>query len=178
MFACRYGIQNKDFWNETLNPEEAWQYYNFGPSGMQNLTQVATLPLFLSKPHFLDGDSSLLAGVKGLNPVRSIHDTYLDIEPNTGALCRVHNRAQVAVCLAGCLTGTGTGPFQFILLCALLFPFTGVLSNEFDEPTRSQHHYCCSCRRALCLSLHAKFHMRQPGYPHDLSRLTLELEDV
>lgn len=96
LWVCdRYGIQAKDFWNTTLNPTEAWQYYNFAPSGMQNLTQVATLPLFLSKPHFLDGDSSLLASVQGLHPVRGIHDTYLDIEPNTGALCRVHNRAQV-----------------------------------------------------------------------------------
>jgi hypothetical protein len=111
---CRYGIQNKDFWNETLNPEEAWQYYNFGPSGMQNLTQVATLPLFLSKPHFLDGDSSLLAGVKGLHPVRSIHDTYLDIEPNTGALCRVHNRAQVRTSIQ-----TQHRFYALLLLCHL-----------------------------------------------------------
>ena len=92
---CRYGVQNKDSLNATENPSEAWQYNQFGPSGLQNLTTVATLPLFLSKPHFLDADSSLLEAVVGLSPNREIHDTTLDIEPNTGALCRVSNRAQV-----------------------------------------------------------------------------------
>ncbi|CAE7750897.1 unnamed protein product [Symbiodinium microadriaticum] len=91
----RYGVQNKDSENSTMNPTEGWQYYNFAPSGMQNVTQVATLPLFISKPHFLDGDPSLAGSVKGLSPTREIHDTYIDIEPNTGALCRVHNRVQV-----------------------------------------------------------------------------------
>lgn len=92
---CRYGVQNKDSQNATMNPEEGWQYYNFAPSGMQNLTQVATLPLFISKPHFLDADPVLVASLNGLSPNEEIHDTYIDIEPNTGALCRVHNRVQV-----------------------------------------------------------------------------------
>jgi hypothetical protein len=91
----RYGVQNKDSQNATMNPSEGWQYYNNAPSGMQNLTIVATLPLFISKPHFLDADPSLVASVVGLSPNRAIHDTYLDIEPNTGAMCRVHNRVQL-----------------------------------------------------------------------------------
>lgn len=91
----RYGVQNKDSQNATENPTEGWQYYNYAPSGMQNLTVVATLPLFISKPHFLDADPSLVSSVVGLSPNRAIHDTYVDIEPNTGALCRVHNRVQV-----------------------------------------------------------------------------------
>jgi hypothetical protein len=91
----RYGVQTKDSQNTTLNPTEAWQYYNNAPSGMQNLTIVATTPFFISKPHFLDADPSLVAAVTGLSPNRAIHDTYIDIEPNTGALCRVHNRVQV-----------------------------------------------------------------------------------
>lgn len=88
-------MQNKDAENITQNPEEAWQYNQYGPSGLQNLTTLATLPFFISKPHFLDADPSLLAAVVGLSPNREIHDTTLDIEPNTGALCRVQNRAQV-----------------------------------------------------------------------------------
>jgi hypothetical protein len=93
--SLRYAVQNKDSENITQNPEEAWQYNQYGPYGLQNLTTVATLPFFLSKPHFLDADPALLAAVVGLSPNREIHDTTLDIEPNTGALCRVQNRAQV-----------------------------------------------------------------------------------
>jgi hypothetical protein len=91
----RYGVQNKDSQNATMNPSEGWQYYNYAPSGMQNLTTVATLPLFISKPHFLDADPVLAGSLKGLSPTKEIHDTYIDIEPNTGALCRIHNRVQV-----------------------------------------------------------------------------------
>jgi hypothetical protein len=94
-WRLRYSVQNKDAENITQNPSEAWQYNQYGPSGLQNLTTVATLPFFLSKPHFLDADPALVAAVVGLSPNRAIHDTTLDIEPNTGALCRVQNRAQV-----------------------------------------------------------------------------------
>ena len=91
----RYALQLKDLANETLNPEEAWQYNSYGPSGMENLTTVAGAPLFASKPHFLDGSTSLAASVIGMVPRREVHDTYLDIEPNTGALVRAHKRLQL-----------------------------------------------------------------------------------
>lgn len=85
----------KDLENSTLNPTEGWQYNNFAPSGMENLTTVAGAPLFASKPHFLDGDKSLAGSVVGMLPRREVHDTYLDIEPNTGELARAHKRLQL-----------------------------------------------------------------------------------
>ena len=39
------------------------------------------VPAFASKPHFLDGDPSLLQDVKGLHPNRTKHDIVVDIEP-------------------------------------------------------------------------------------------------
>jgi hypothetical protein len=92
----RYGLQLKDLQNATMNPTEAPQYYGFGPSGLENLTAATGTVLFASKPHFLDGDTILSASVAGLSPKREIHDTYLDIEPNTGSLARAHKRLQVA----------------------------------------------------------------------------------
>ena len=41
-------------------------------------------PVFASKPHFLDADESYLKNIIGLDPVRSLHDSYLDVEPITG----------------------------------------------------------------------------------------------
>jgi hypothetical protein len=90
----RYELQMKDLQNASMNPEGAW-YYNFAPSGMENLTAVGGLPLFVSKPHFLDGDSSLAGSVIGMSPKREAHDTFLDIEPNTGLLARAHKRLQI-----------------------------------------------------------------------------------
>ena len=37
--------------------------------------------VFASKPHFLDADPDYLKNVTGLHPNRSIHDSYLVIEP-------------------------------------------------------------------------------------------------
>jgi len=91
----RYGLQMKDLQNYTMNPSEAWQYYNYAPSGMENLTAATGTTMFVSKPHFLDGDSSLAASVVGMTPKREVHDTFLDIEPNTGALTRAHKRLQL-----------------------------------------------------------------------------------
>lgn len=91
----RYQLQLKDLQNVTENPEEAWQYFNFGPSGMENLTLAAGLPSFASKPHFLDGAAELQTAVLGVNARREIHDTFLDIEPNTGMLANVHKRLQL-----------------------------------------------------------------------------------
>jgi hypothetical protein len=91
----RYQLQLKDLQNVTDNPGEAWMYYNFAPSGMENLTQAAGLPSFASKPHFLDGAPILQTAIEGISPHREIHDTYLDIEPNTGMLANVHKRLQL-----------------------------------------------------------------------------------
>ena len=61
-------------------------FYANGPSGVLNLTAVfeENAPVFASKPHFLDADRSYVRNVVGMDPVRSLHDSYLDIEPITG----------------------------------------------------------------------------------------------
>jgi hypothetical protein len=95
----RYGLRYEDLLNATEYPENA-QYYQFGPTGLSNITTAAGLPMFLSKPHFLDGAYSLYNDVDGLKPDRQIHDTFIDIEPITGVLFRAHKRLQVATYVA------------------------------------------------------------------------------
>mmetsp|Transcript_28012 Transcript_28012/g.47086 ORF Transcript_28012/g.47086 Transcript_28012/m.47086 type:complete len:810 (-) Transcript_28012:345-2774(-) len=90
----RYDIQPKDMLNATLN-EENEQYYNFAPSGMENTTLAVGLPVFVSYPHFLYGDEQLAAAVEGLSPSPAEHDSYLDIEPQTGLLAGVAKKLQV-----------------------------------------------------------------------------------
>ena len=82
----RYELQEKDLQNSTLWPPAA-QWYNFAPSGMENMSYMG-VPSFVSKPHFLNGDSSLIAGVVGLDPKEEVHQTRLDIEPHTGLTAR------------------------------------------------------------------------------------------
>lgn len=90
----RFGIQYKDMLNASVNPENA-QYYSLGPSGLLNLTKADNLPVFVSFPHFYMADSRLVEAVEGLSPRKEIHETVVDVEPNTGALVRAKKRLQV-----------------------------------------------------------------------------------
>ena len=90
----RYKIQEKDLQNATMNPQSA-QYYQFGPSGMENVTQAAGMPTWVSKPHFFDGETELAAAIEGLSPNQISHDSYLDIEPMTGLFARAAKRLQL-----------------------------------------------------------------------------------
>lgn len=51
-------------------------------------------PIAASAPHFYNADP-MLAMAAGLKPQRELHETYLDIEPMTGAVMRAASRAQL-----------------------------------------------------------------------------------
>ena len=90
----RYKIQNKDLQNATLNKNAA-NYYQHGPSGLENISSAAGIPSWVSKPHFFDGEDKLAASVIGLSPNIVDHDSYLDIEPMTGLFARAAKRLQL-----------------------------------------------------------------------------------
>lgn len=76
--------------NELQNDTQDSGFNANGPSGVLNLTAVvpSNIPLFASKPHFLDADPAYLTNISGLSPDRDKHDSYLATEPLTGtALC-------------------------------------------------------------------------------------------
>jgi hypothetical protein len=57
----RYMLQPKDLLNSTMNPASA-QYFNFGPSGTENVTAATGLNAWVSQPHFYQASSIL--GIK------------------------------------------------------------------------------------------------------------------
>eukprot|EP00300_Choanocystis_sp_HF-7_P038730 c5599_g1_i2.p1 GENE.c5599_g1_i2~~c5599_g1_i2.p1 ORF type:complete len:490 (+),score=93.01 c5599_g1_i2:37-1506(+) len=91
----RYRLRGEDLKNATNNPGNA-DYYMLGPDGLMNFTSVAGLPLFVSKPHFLDSDPGLVSSVRGLNPSELVHDTYIDVENFTAIALRAAKRIQFA----------------------------------------------------------------------------------
>ena len=38
-------------------------------------------PVFMSAPHFYQGDPSLLDAINGLNPIKAKHATFVSVEP-------------------------------------------------------------------------------------------------
>ncbi|MBD3256609.1 MAG: hypothetical protein GF383_16065 [Candidatus Lokiarchaeota archaeon] len=78
--------------DETFEPEAV--YYT-DIEGLANMYQEYGLPVYLSKPHFLDSDHTILGSVGGMNPNPHNHDTYIYVEPLTGITMKAQARLQV-----------------------------------------------------------------------------------
>jgi hypothetical protein len=99
----RFTMPSNTLQNATLNPNNAGfnsNQYN----GMSNLTAAKKfLPIFMSKPYFLDADAELSASVVGMQDGgggtyeqrKEKYDTMLDVEPISGITMRAHKRLQV-----------------------------------------------------------------------------------
>jgi lysosome membrane protein 2 len=94
----RFAIPKVEMGNTSIDPANAG-YYSYGPSGLFNMSSCYPMnpPIFLSKPHFLDCSSSVLEAVEGLQPVRALHDSFLDVEPMTGILFSGVKRIQTNI---------------------------------------------------------------------------------
>ena len=85
--ALRFELTNSTFQNATTNSANA-RWGSWCPNGLIFLgpIQYPTVPVFGSKPRFLDADPRLRDKVQGLpSPDRALHDTTIDVEPVTGA---------------------------------------------------------------------------------------------
>jgi len=96
-FTClRFALDNSALENATQNPAQA-VFYQFAPSGLVNQTSVMGAPLFGSKPYFLDCDPMLQNLVVYTRPelnVPSEYESYLNLEPNTGACFYITEQLQ------------------------------------------------------------------------------------
>eukprot|EP00128_Syssomonas_multiformis_P000333 Colp12_sorted_trinity150504_noHs@2734 len=90
----RYELAPELLMNATLRPENA-AFYAFGPSGVLNMSTINQAPLFASKPHFLDADPVYTSKFTGLDPDADEHDTFLGVEPYTGATMGGAKRLQI-----------------------------------------------------------------------------------
>src|SRR5258705_13557820 len=50
-------------------------------SGLIDVSECQGAEMFLSNPHFLDGDPSLMDAVEGMHPDQERHRGFMDIEP-------------------------------------------------------------------------------------------------
>ena len=102
--AYRYELPNSTFESAFNNSENA-RWGSWCPDGMIYLgpTQYPEVPVFGSKPHFLDGSPSLREAVTGLNPDpsrnRSAYDTTLDVHPVIGVNIQFQRALQINVLL-------------------------------------------------------------------------------
>jgi len=65
--------------------------------GIISLEGCQGVPVIMSTPHFLDGDVRLSEAIDGLDPVRDLHVTYLNLEPLSGMPMQAHKRIQISL---------------------------------------------------------------------------------
>ncbi|XP_075217557.1 lysosome membrane protein 2-like isoform X2 [Lycorma delicatula] len=71
---------------------------NCPPKGTFDLSRCSHgLPFMMSFPHFLHGDPSLREEIEGLHPNISLHDFFIDIQPNLGFTLGMVSRLQVNI---------------------------------------------------------------------------------
>jgi len=68
---------------------------------LDGVLEIATCkdgaPVVTSCPHFYMADPTYVQAVEGMNPQPLIHQTYLDVEPMSGAVFRANKRLQMNI---------------------------------------------------------------------------------
>lgn len=97
----RYTTTDFLFANHTVNPDNI---AFCGPkrcwgSGLLPIGQCQTgnPPVFMSAPHFYQGDKSLSDAIIGLHPEKSKHATFVSVEPTTGMTFSGFKRIQINI---------------------------------------------------------------------------------
>ncbi len=123
--TLRYQFSSDTYKGAFTEPENS-MWGSWCPDGMFYIGLISdpVLPIYASKPHFLDGDDSLLEGVDGLSPCSSCHDSHMDVEPHVGANLdfsiklqiniRMNKSSEFRLVLCHC------GPFAFVGIVAVV----------------------------------------------------------
>lgn len=89
------------FANATVNPDNAGFCVPSGnclPSGLLNVGKCKQgAPIILSFPHFYQVDENIVNSIEGMHPKKENDETFMDINPLTGALIQLAKRIQVNV---------------------------------------------------------------------------------
>jgi len=87
----------------STDPYMAKHYYMINhPSGVTSRQRADSIDVFLSKPHYLNGDVAFHQNQMDINiaPTSDAHETYLDVEPLTGRVFGGRKRLQLGVYLS------------------------------------------------------------------------------
>jgi hypothetical protein len=102
----RFTLPNIFLQNAAVYPENA-DYYMLGFAGLANLTAAGKPGFYVSKPRFLDCDPSIRGNLSATFPVPTYgeHDTFLNVEPTSGATMQAAKRLQLSVNIKPTLYG-------------------------------------------------------------------------
>ncbi|XP_016058666.1 PREDICTED: scavenger receptor class B member 1 [Miniopterus natalensis] len=100
-------------------------------SGIQNISSCRfNAPLFLSHPHFYNGDPVLAEAVLGLHPSEKEHSLFLDIHPVTGIPMNCSVKLQLSLYMKAVEGIKQTGNIEPVVLPLVWFEERGAMEGE------------------------------------------------
>ncbi|XP_077165467.1 scavenger receptor class B member 1 isoform X2 [Paroedura picta] len=104
-------------------------------SGIQNISSCQmNAPIFLSQPHFLNGDPELVEAVEGLHPNERDHDMFMDMHALTGVPMNVSVKLQLSLYIKRVPFISQTGRISPVVLPMLWFEERGMIGeNIFNK---------------------------------------------
>jgi len=97
-----FGLSRNTFANSSTFPSNVDYFANYQPNGLLYMGRLLmNVPVYASKPHFLQGDEDLLLrSVEGVSPADpAIHETIFEVHVETGVSILVAERFQYNVLL-------------------------------------------------------------------------------
>ncbi|XP_006885365.1 PREDICTED: lysosome membrane protein 2 isoform X2 [Elephantulus edwardii] len=96
--ALRYKVPAEILANTSENAGFCLPEGNCLGSGVLNVSICKNgAPIIMSFPHFYQADEKFLSAIKGMNPNKESHETFVDINPLTGIILRAAKRFQINV---------------------------------------------------------------------------------
>ncbi|XP_010072842.1 PREDICTED: scavenger receptor class B member 1, partial [Pterocles gutturalis] len=100
-------------------------------SGIQNVSTCRlNAPMFISHPHFYNGDPSLVNAVEGLHPSKEQHALFLDIHPMTGIPMNCSIKLQLNLYIKQVSGIMQTGKITPVVLPLLWFAESGYIEGS------------------------------------------------
>ncbi|NXU56522.1 SCRB1 protein, partial [Turnix velox] len=100
-------------------------------SGIQNVSTCRfKAPMFISHPHFYNGDQTLVNAVKGLHPSKEQHGLFLDVHPMTGIPMNCSIKLQLNLYIKRVPGIIQTGSIKPVVLPLLWFEESGSIEGS------------------------------------------------
>ncbi|XP_004681257.1 PREDICTED: lysosome membrane protein 2 [Condylura cristata] len=129
--AFRFKVPEETLANNTDNAGFCIPEGHCLGSGVLNISICKNgAPIVMSFPHFYQAEKKFVSAVKGMNPNKDYHETFVDINPLTGLILRAAKRFQVNVYVQKIEDFEETGDIRTMVFPVMYFNESVLIDKE------------------------------------------------